>query len=246
MYQTFIKPLYTDVKTFVLDTLFPIHCLACERPGKFICEICSNDLAPALTQKCIVCEKPAASGITHSHCQSKHSADALISALDYHDERVAKIIIHGKYYWLRGLYPHLGKLVARKLKDSYSELIKTEGWNLVPIPLHHFRRRWRGFNQAELLCETLSEELGLPIANVLIRKKATKTQKDLKRADRIKNVSDVFAVSQEVINNKLSIINQNFLLIDDVSTTGATLSEATRVLKSNGAKKVVCLTVARD
>ncbi len=246
MYHTFLKPFYKDAKTFVLDTLFPIHCLGCNREGKFICEICSNDLSPALTQKCIVCQKPAASGLTHNYCIGTHTADGLISAFDYHDDRVARIIIHGKYFWLKGLYPILGRLMAKKLKHAYLDLINSSDWKLVPIPLHHFRKRWRGFNQAELLCETLSKELNLPISNMLIRKKSTRTQKDLKRADRLKNVANVFALSPELINNKLFMLNQNFLLIDDVSTTGATLSEAVKVLKANGAKKVICLTVARD
>ena len=76
---------------------------------------------------------------------------------------------------------------------------------------------------------------------MLIRSKWTKTQKDLKKEARKENIEGVFK-----LKDGSNIENQNFILVDDVTTTGFTLLEATKILKRNGAKSVWCLTVARD
>jgi predicted amidophosphoribosyltransferase len=203
-----------------------------------------------------------------------------VSFFDYHDEKIKKSIIHGKYYFLSGAYDLLGKLIAQQIltrdyknifnlkinnqeSAEHSTLLAPNSslpFTLTPIPLAKSRQRWRGFNQAEVLCKSLSSELGLPLAHTLKRKKSTKTQKDLKRNERITNVQDAFAVSPPArggvpratveggggSEDNILIKNNNFLLVDDVTTTGSTLLEAAKVLKRNGAAKVWCLTVARD
>lgn len=196
-------------------------------------------------QRCIVCQKAALFGITHPGCLTPYGADGLISFYDYHDEKVSKIIIAGKYNFLPGVYKILGAIIAQKIKAHHAELLSTNNLALstllCPIPLHTTRKRWRGFNQAEVLCQSLSAELGLPTADVLHRNKITQTQKDLKKDKRLKNVSDAFKLKPGA-----DVRGKNLILIDDVTTTGATLQEAAKVLKRNGAAKVMCLTVARD
>jgi competence protein ComFC len=254
MYQTFIKPLYLNIKTFALDTLFPISCLACGKEGSFICADCKSTIGKLEHQRCIVCQKQAPFGFTHPSCLAPHGADGLISVLNYHDEKVADIIIKGKYNFLPGVYLELGKIIADQLKTNYPLLTANsrqqspkapadggQAYELAYVPLHTSRRRWRGFNQAEVLCQALSENLGLPCINVLVRCKMTKTQKDLKKEGRLKNVSDAFKLKEGT-----DVHNKNIILVDDVTTTGATLAEAAKVLKRNGSAKVICLTVARD
>ena len=250
-------PFYKDIKEFILDTLFPISCLACETEGKeFLCSDCASKL-PKVHQICIMCHKPSPGGLTHPNCKSQYSPEGLISLLDYHDERVSKLIIHGKYYFVKDIYKTLGKMLANEIKTKHPHLTTTN-YQLTPIPLHFTRQNWRGFNQAEILCQSLGKQLNLPIAPALIRKKSTKTQKDLKKEQRLLNVRDSFAVSPNVKSSRLpapesaadggqlNIQSLNCILVDDVTTTGATLQEAAKVLKRNGAAKVFCLTVARD
>jgi competence protein ComFC len=240
MYQTFIKPLYTDVKTFVLDTLFPISCLGCGAEGEFICGNCKMQVSKLEHQRCIVCQKPTPFGFTHDKCLAPHGADGLISFYNYEDEKVSQILISGKYKFIPEIYNTLGTMIANRIKADHEHLLSTP-YALTPIPLHISRKRWRGFNQAELLCEAMAKELGLEVADVLQRTKLTKTQKDLKRPDRLKNVADAFTLKAGA-----DVHGKSILLVDDVTTTGATLQEAAKVLKRNGAAKVVCLTVARD
>jgi ComF family protein len=239
MYRTFIKPLYSDIKTFILDTLFPISCLSCGAEGDFICADCKVTMKTLEHQRCIVCQKNAPFGFTHPRCLTPFGADGLISFYDYHDEKVSKIIIAGKYNFIPMTYETLGEMISNKFSSAYN--LQATSYQLVPIPLHSTRQRWRGFNQAEVLCQTLSENLNLACTNVLVRCKATKTQKDLKKEGRLKNVSEAFKLKPGV-----DVHDKNIILVDDVTTTGATLQEAAKVLKRNGAAKVLCLTVARD
>jgi competence protein ComFC len=241
MYKSLIKPFLNDVKKFLLDTLFPITCLACGIEGVFICPDCKIKLKTLEHQLCIVCQRQAPFGITHPRCQTPQGTDALISFYDYKDERVAKIIIGGKYSFIPEIYKELGKMMANKIKKDHPYLLTADSCQLTPVPLHHTRKRWRGFNQAEILCQAMSKELNIPTADVLIRTKLTKTQKDLKREQRLKNISDAFKLKPGT-----DIKNKALILIDDVTTTGATLKEATKILKRNGAFSVICLTVARD
>ena len=107
---------------------------------------------------------------------------------------------------------------------------------VVAVPLH-WRRRWRrGFNQAL----ELSVGLGLPVRHVLRRQRNTHTQTDLPAAERQKNVRDAFAVRRGARVGGLRIV-----LVDDVTTTGATLEACARVLIAAGAAEVRSLTAAR-
>lgn len=243
MYKTLIKPLLLDIKTFTLDTLFPISCLCCEKESPdFICSDCKMWLKKLDFQRCIVCQKPAPFGQTHPGCKTPHCADGLISFYDYHDKNVAQIIIQGKYKFIPGTYQVLGSMIAQKIKEQCPNILISNNISfLTPVPLHLSRKRWRGFNQAEVLCRELSKELNLPTIDVLQRHKPTKTQKDLKKEARLQNISDAFR-----LNSKADVHDRNLILVDDVTTTGATLLEAAKVLKRNGAKSVWCLTVARD
>ncbi|MCL5666921.1 MAG: ComF family protein [Patescibacteria group bacterium] len=254
MYKSLIKPLFHDIKNFALDILFPINCITCGKEGFFVCDYCKAQLAPQDTQHCIACQKPSPFGLTHAGCQTPYGADALVSFFSYHDDKVAKIIIHGKYYFLPQVYQIFGKLIAEKCLFQYHQFLLPNGNNLrpilIPVPLARSRKRWRGFNQAEVLCQTLNETLELPYCtNLLARRRATKTQKDLKKEQRIKNVAGAFIYTrknrchgEEIV----SVQGRHVILVDDVATTGSTLQEAAKVLKRNGATKVFCLTVARD
>ena len=110
---------------------------------------------------------------------------------------------------------------------------------IVPVPLHPFREYQRGFNQAE----DLAMHLGLPIARLLVRVRHTQSQIELPKEQRQQNVKDAFAFRADprsLLPDPCIVV-----LVDDVSTTGATLEACARVLKANGVKEVRALTAAR-
>ncbi len=110
---------------------------------------------------------------------------------------------------------------------------------LVPVPLHITRLRERGFNQAALLARHASELTGVPVSNALTRTRATSQQVGLGAADRSSNVRDAFATIEGVL-----VAGRRFALIDDVYTTGSTLSACADALRRQGAREVVTLTLA--
>jgi ComF family protein len=114
---------------------------------------------------------------------------------------------------------------------------------LIPIPISKKRYRERGYNQSLLVCKELiridKENFDLE-SSVLIKNKETEHQARIKnRNERLKNIIGSFETKNE---NKIK--NRNIILIDDITTTGATLNEAKKILKESGAKKIIAFTVA--
>ena len=139
-----------------------------------------------------------------------------------------------RFFWLRQ------PLIAW-LGEGYDYFFKSHSYNsLVPVPLFARRRRWREFNQAAVLAQGLAKKTQLPVLNCLERSRETETQTHLDRVQRRKNVKDAFRLAKgyEVRDN-------DYLMIDDVFTTGSTVNECARVLKEHGARRVDVLTVAR-
>jgi len=114
---------------------------------------------------------------------------------------------------------------------------------LVPVPLHSCRRRSRGFNQAELIARAALKRLPHELEfapGMLVRGRETISQVGLSREERIENMRGAFRVS-----DRSRVKGRNVIVVDDVMTTGTTLSECARVLKQAGAEKVWAATVAR-
>ncbi len=112
---------------------------------------------------------------------------------------------------------------------------------VVPVPLHKKRLLERGFNQAALMARSIARALEVPLElRCLVKVRSTSPQVGLKRSERIANVKGAFAVTQ-----KARVSGKRLLLVDDVYTTGATLSEASRCLLGAGAKEVHVITFAR-
>jgi ComF family protein len=111
---------------------------------------------------------------------------------------------------------------------------------IVPVPLHSTRQRERGFNQATLLAELLAKSIAVPLRPVLERIRYTTTQTAYDRAERMENLHGAFR-----LRKNRDVRDLRVLLIDDVLTTGSTLSECARVLKAAGAISVHAATAAR-
>ncbi len=137
------------------------------------------------------------------------------------------------------LYSHiLEELSDLSVMENFTDVI------LIPIPLSKKRLHERGYNQAELICSELiklDKNINLRYSvDVLIKIKETEHQARIKdRRVRLKNLTGSFGVRNENL-----IKNRNIILIDDITTTGATLNEAKKVLKLSGARKVIAFTVA--
>jgi len=163
--------------------------------------------------------------------------EAAVSA--YRSRGVAREVVHrfkyGRQIHLRRL---LGCWLAEALTDS--RLASRRFDLVVPVPLHPARQRERGFNQAELLAAELRRASGLAGRNVLQRTRYTATQTQFDRSERMENLRGAFR-----LRRGSNVQDLRMLLVDDVLTTGSTLSECASVLREAGARSVHAVTVAR-
>lgn len=240
----------SQIKTLILDTLFPIHCLNCQKEGFWLCEECLAQIETLPFQVCPRCEKLIIEG--GRLCQKCRRLslknkdfflEALVVSVPYATGNIAKMIHLFKYNFIEDLQIPLGKIMVKAFLNHRIPLPDI----LIPVPLHPRKLRARGFNQAELLADFLGESLapGMPLLvsrDVLKRKKPTPSQMKIKNyKERQKNVQGAF-----VVLSPTEIKRKNILLVDDVATTGATLLECARVLKAAGARKISAIVVARQ
>ncbi len=244
----------------LLDFIFPRRCVNCRKIGSYICTNCFAYISFNEAGTCSVCQRPAIGGITHPVCRGKYTPDGVFSSLVYKGV-VKKLVYKFKYN------PNLTDLKNTLSELFYEGIIQKEEFHkvltsdsvLVPIPLYKSKMRKRGYNQAEILANGLGKKLDLQVLNCLERIRDTKTQVGLKKEEREENIKGAFRLkpkfeyriskletnskSQNSKSQKVLDLGSVFL-IDDVVTSGATLKEATKVLKKSGVGKVYCITLA--
>jgi|SRR3989344_5867628 len=221
----------------IFDLVFPKSCLNCGKSGCYICRLCLEKIGKP-KQICIICEKASIDGVTHIKCKKTWGMDSMFSIWKY-EGVIRKAIIGLKYKFASSIAGEVAECASAHL-TSYSILPKAN-YLLIPVPLHEFRKNWRGFNQAEEIGKRLSEKMGWEFSpSILIRKKLRMPQTMLKGKERLKNIQGVFS-----LNPNYQLPSTSFILFDDVATTGSTMREAGKVLKRNGAKAVWGLTIAR-
>lgn len=203
------------IVSFLINIIFPEKCLSCGQAEKYICPACFDKIFEPETQ-------------------TLAPLNMLISAGAYANPVLKKILRQFKFRRGRALKNDLADLM---LKAAGFQL--AAGSQILAIPMAAKRKRERGFNQAELLAKTLAAKTNLAFADGLIKIKTTKPQAEIKiRKERLENVKNAFGLKPGFKPA------ETVILIDDISTTGATLSEAARILKKAGAKKVIGLVVA--
>lgn len=129
----------------------------------------------------------------------------------------------------------LGQPLSDLLEEARAKVSDHD--TIVPVPIHPSRRRWRGFNQAELLCQAMPPEL---VEHALmVRVKKTRPQVELKAKERLANLQGAFVASPGVVGKRV-------LVVDDVVTTGGTAMACAEALKASGAKEVGLLTLCGE
>ncbi len=223
--------------------LFPIKCAVCGklmpaddtyrlcsscfdriRPlGEFQCKGCGRAL-PDVQKFCFDCLKTRPALIIRSYTQFSEPVRPLIHKFKY------------------GRQPYLSRILARFMFIAFQANDCFAGVDtIVPVPSHWSRRFGRGYDHVQLLAREFSVVSGLPTHDLLLKKRRTPPQAKLTREKRLKNLTDAFSVRDGGLVSGKSIV-----LIDDVCTTGATLSACARTLLSAGADSVVGLSAARD
>lgn len=224
--------------THLLDLIFPISCVSCHQPSTYLCPNCISKLNFHPIQKCALCNKPSISGATHTRCQTPYAIDGIYSI-------TAKSPIIMKF--IKQLKYKFSYHIAISLKNLPLNLPLpiTQADLLIPIPLHPRRQHWRGFNHAEKISQSISQSLKIPLnIQILVKTRHTQPQAAIShRPDRQQNLHHAFKLHPQA--NKNLIKNQHLVLIDDITTTGATLTQTAIPLKRAGAKSVWGLVLTR-
>lgn len=238
------------LKNLILDTLFPIACFSCGKSGELLCKNCFTKIILKTEQVCPLCEKRITpDGRVCFGCQGHSMLDALLTATTYGNEIIPPVVHNFKYRFMEGLHIPLGKILVKAFTNSQLSLPGL----IIPVPLHRRRLRYRGFNQAELLAQYLGANLtpgfSIPIDNnLIVRQRYTSPQMKIKNYhQRKKNLENAFVINKDFKSKVSQLLEgKSLLLVDDIATTGATLFECAKVLKSAGAREVFAIVIARQ
>ena len=222
------------------DLLFPRRCPVCGGvampKGRLICPACLKQLSFVSSPACMKCGKEIGSR-DQEYCadciRRKKSFTRGFALLNY-DSRAAVSMAAVKYHNKREYLDFYARAAALRFEKQFRQAgIQV----IVPVPVHASRLKTRGFNQAAVLAEKLSAELGIPWEELLIRVKKTDPQKSLGSAERLKNLRGAFEAEQEA--GKW----ERVLLVDDIYTTGSTAEICSRALLKTGVKQVFVFAV---
>ena len=221
----------------IVQFVYPPICLACsgtlQQKERLVCETCWQSIESVHPEDDL-----------YQQFLAKLTGEGLISRLfsPFYFEKEGQLqsIIHGLKY--QG-YTSLGVKAGRKvgeLIEVADDLPKADV--LLPVPLHPLKKRERGYNQSELICQGIEEVTGIPVrTDLLHRKKYTVSQTQLSFEERKENVGDAFEINEK---RRDDISGKSFILVDDVITTGSTINACARELGDAGAVGVHAAAIA--
>ena len=228
----------------LIDALFPPRCSICNShitevdEFESVCDSCFSSIQAKTGFSCSECQKriPTLS----SMCHKKNYL--LMSACDFHDAKIQKLIYDYKYHSIRSLSVPLTRILLSTLTSILSELpFSLEDAFIIPIPLSKTRMRERGFNQSEDITNEIIKYIPELKSKNNILKRITSGPQQAKThsaQERIIATKNTFVAER---NDERS----NIILVDDVFTTGATAEDAIRALKKVGYKRILVATIAK-
>lgn len=237
-----MKPLI-NLKNWFFDAFFPPTCLNCKtiinKKDNGLCAACFSAIPLNKTLFCGICRARLPNNKKICH---KNAPYVLAAACDYQNEIVRKLIWQLKYRGQKTVIVPLAKIVRDYLKENGILGPKKTFDILMPVPLHPIKERWRGFNQSYLLAKQLIADLPLYLSSDnLMRVRNTPAQQEIADYQQRKiNIEKAFALKFPNL-----VKDKNILLLDDVCTSGSTLTEVAKTLKTAGAKRVIALVVAK-
>lgn len=236
-----------------LDLLVPKFCVGCQKEGTYLCKKCARQILTVEIQTCPDCGRITEGCRYCQSCRRKYIVkikkgkktvavntlflNGILTAVYYKEGPTKELIHNFKYNSVLELKIIFGKMLAETLKRNWLK----ESQSLITfVPLHPRRLAIRGYNQAEILALEAAQRLKIPCYNLLRKVKHTKRQVGLIGTRRRKNLEGVFRVRQDK-----GLKGKTIILVDDITTTGATLNECAKVLKAAGAQEVWGLVIAK-
>lgn len=208
-----------------------------------MCPECLDSIEPLAGDRCLICGERLFTGFAQTlcgECMKERPSFEKASAYGSYTDGLRELIHLLKYDHVLPAAKVLGRMLGEAVSDLAPEF-GDRAPLVVPVPLHANKLKQRGFNQSELVAKAMAKgfERKLELApELLVRKRETDSQTGLTRQQRIANLRGAFRATSE-------IAERDILLVDDVFTTGTTVSECARVLRRAGAQRVWVATIAR-
>jgi len=213
---------------YFIDLIYPPCCLICGNScNKIWCDRCKNLLYSN------------AKFAIKSNYDKKLYFDKQIYIFLYKDI-IRKLILDYKFREKSYLYKIFSEIIIKN--EKICRILKSYDI-IIPVPIHKKRKKERGYNQSELIAREISITTKFITyeKDIILKQINNKKQSDLTKKERIKNVINVY----EIINSE-KIKNKKIVIFDDIYTTGSTVNEISKLLKQNGAREVLVLTLAKD
>lgn len=207
------------------DLLFPVSCTSCGTPDTLVCEECLADLIKPKVKR-----------------YYRGPLRAVYGAFDYHDDLTRTLITKFKYEGVTELAAVFGRVLSVLISGEIPALPAGRSGSpvVVPVPSDFWRRLERGYNQTELVTRAVSRLTGYPVERSLKKRYPTPSQTGLDRRQRRKNIAKSFIWRGGTLTGKTVVI------VDDVTTTGATIAEAARAMRAAKPKLIYGLVLAFD
>lgn len=216
--------------------VFTEKCLFCGNFGSTFCPSCLGKVKVSQKDFCLICQRLSARGATHPQCRTTLTPMDIFCCFEYEGltrECIKKSKYYSKYFKALKDLTAFALNYFENLGGFYSNCI------VIPIPLNPKKHSERGFNQAQIIAQILSIKLKLKVApNLLKRSKITEAQYKMNKFERIDNLKNAFTTAG-------SVRGLTILLVDDISTSGATFIEASATLMQAGATSVHCFSLAK-
>ncbi len=222
----------------ILDLIVPSRCVACGAPISFkahdICRACIGRIS-FIHEQCPVCSGPLPIEYCEICSRRAFYLSRNVSLAEYRG--VMKELLHAlKFKGNRRLHKPIGDLAVREISRHN---LRADIITCVPM---NSRKKWkRGFNQSELIARFISKKTGIPFIALLKEERTAVTQGELGLQARFIN-----AINRYDVRKKTDVKDKSVMIIDDIFTTGATINECARKLRTAGAKDVFSITIARS
>lgn len=214
-------------------------CYNCGQSWQFICPLCLPKIHAYEGFDYISKQKSTHFFIAEDH-QKEFPLRQVVVLTRYHQKWVKTLLRHAKFY---GKYRAYKDLIF-PFKAFFHTHVKLNDSLLIPVPLHYFRRWKRWFNQSEKIADFLWEALAIPVnSSLLLRKKYTKHQSHLSKAERQTMLHSAFKLTKE---QKNIAKNTSLYLIDDVISSGSTLLECAKTLRDAWYTDIRAIVLASD
>lgn len=230
-----------ETASFLASSTLPETCAGCGLTGAWFCPDCSESLSLDGPPGCQRCGRKGIRRSDCGYCRSRFPVRLTKLRAGYaYDGAMRRAVQRFKY----SREFERGRDLGRLLASRYRELMPRDRVDfIVPVPLHQRRLRERGFNQSAVLAGELQEVVGAPVVPAVTRIRNTPPQVRLQGHQRMSNLSGAFDVEEGDLHE---VQGKRVLVVDDVTTTGATVAAVALTLQRAGAEEILALTLARE